>query len=184
MDKVALRRVMTKKRAALGAPSIRTRSARVLRRVCALGEYPLAPVVSFYAAGGGEVDPRPLAREALRRGVTVCYPRVEGRGRLSFRRVRRLSDLAAGALRIFAPRADSPRVPARRIALFLVPGLAFDASGGRLGRGGGYYDAALRGMPGLKVGLGYDFQLVGRVPRTRRDVRLDLVVTESAVHRT
>jgi 5-formyltetrahydrofolate cyclo-ligase len=74
-------------------------------------------------------------------------------------------------------------VPAESIDLFLVPGLAFDAAGGRLGRGGGHYDATLAAMPlrAPRIGLAFEAQIVPEVPREAHDVALDAVVTEDRV---
>jgi 5,10-methenyltetrahydrofolate synthetase len=64
--------------------------------------------------------------------------------------------------------------------LFVVPGVAFDERGARLGRGGGWYDSALARHPaGVRIGLAYDFQIMPLLPRTDRDIPMHVVVTES-----
>jgi 5-formyltetrahydrofolate cyclo-ligase len=102
------------------------------------------------------------------------------------------AELVPDAHGIPAPRPDAPLVPPRSIDLFLVPGLAFDRKGARLGQGGGYYDDLGRwleahgsgGRGGARlVGLGYDFQLVDACPAGERDVVLDALVTDQRVLR-
>lgn len=68
--------------------------------------------------------------------------------------------------------------------LYIVPGLAFDRQGNRLGRGKGYYDRLLSGVTAPKIGLAFDVQLVAEVPHTLYDVPMDLVVTERGVYGT
>jgi 5-formyltetrahydrofolate cyclo-ligase len=83
----------------------------------------------------------------------------------------------------------TPGVRMNDLDLLVVPGLAFDARGGRLGRGGGHYDRLLAARSGQKghrpvlLGLGFEFQIVERVPTAAHDVRLDIVVTEERVLR-
>ena len=92
-----------------------------------------------------------------------------------------------GPFGILEPDRGAPEVPLERIDLFLVPGLAFDGQGHRLGFGGGYYDeigALLRAAGrGLMIGLGFDFQLVESCPAGEGDVSLDCLVTDARVVR-
>ena len=95
------------------------------------------------------------------------------------------SELVPGPARALEPPASSPSLPLDAIDLIVVPGVAFDARGGRLGRGRGHYDATLaRLRPGTaRVGLCFDEQVVDRVPVEPHDVPLDVVVTGSRVLR-
>jgi 5-formyltetrahydrofolate cyclo-ligase len=70
-------------------------------------------------------------------------------------------------------------VEAARLQALLVPGLAFDENGNRLGRGMGFFDRLLRDAHGLKIALAYDFQILSEVPAADHDVRLDFIVTET-----
>ncbi len=65
----------------------------------------------------------------------------------------------------------------------IIPGILFDDNGYRLGYGKGYYDRALQRMRGLKVGLGFEFQRVHRIPHHKTDQRLDILITEKAIYR-
>jgi 5-formyltetrahydrofolate cyclo-ligase len=93
--------------------------------------------------------------------------------------------LEPGPFGIPTPPAHATATPLDDAELVLVPGLAFDRRGGRLGQGGGYYDCALGRAPGpLRVGLCYDFQLVHHVPMEAGDEPVDIVVTPSGTFET
>lgn len=133
--------------------------------------------VGLYAAYGGELDTRALF-DALGPERERLLPRVRG-GRLEWVRLEAWEDLASGRLGFPEPPGDE----ADHLApgdVALLPGLAFDALGWRLGRGGGFYDRAF--PPGTAapwlVGIGYAFQIVDAVPHDSRDRRVDAIVTE------
>jgi 5-formyltetrahydrofolate cyclo-ligase len=149
--------------------------------------------VSAYVAVRGELDPA-VAIDALRaERATIALPRIESRQppRLVFHVVTVAGELCAGPFGLTEPLATCAEIPVADIAVMLVPGLAFDAAGRRLGYGGGYYDGAARELrvqkaasgrsPGLLVGLAYDFQVVDACPAGEHDVAVDLVVTERRV---
>jgi 5-formyltetrahydrofolate cyclo-ligase len=86
-------------------------------------------------------------------------------------------ELATGPFQVREPVAACPVVPLNRLDLALVPGLGFDARGGRLGRGKGHYDRLLAGFAGMKTGVAFDFQILPEVPREPHDIALNAVVT-------
>jgi len=142
-----------------------------------------ASEVAAFASLSGEIDTQPLMRSAADEGKIVLLPRMIGVGRLEFAAVDAGEELVPGP---FGVREPHPRCPTRSLSsvgLVLVPGLAFDRRGGRLGRGAGYYDRALawagtgRARP-LCLGIGFALQMVESVPRTALDVLMDGVVTE------
>lgn len=141
---------------------------------------PAGVVVSGYWPMEGEMDPRVLMADLAARGHALCLPVVQGRGKpLLFRAWRRGDALVGGSLGIPAPGPEAtPLVP----GLLLVPLLAFDREGFRLGHGAGYYDMTLADLraagPVLAVGIAYAGQEVARVPREAHDQPLDWVVTE------
>jgi 5-formyltetrahydrofolate cyclo-ligase len=144
--------------------------------------------LSAYVAMRGELDPAGAVAAARAAGFIVALPRIDAGPppRLRFHRAGRAGDLCDGPHGLTEPRASCPEVPLEDIDVMLVPGLAFDAAGRRLGYGGGYYDGAGRELrarrpAGLLVGFGYDFQVVGECPADERDVAVDLVITERRV---
>lgn len=131
----------------------------------------------------GEIDVRPLMTTLQARGWACALPVVMGRGRpLAFRRWRDGDPLEA---RPFGLREPAPGAPEATPRLVLVPMVAFDAAGTRLGHGAGYYDmtlAALRAAgPVMAVGVARDAQEAESLPRAPHDERLDALVTPTRV---
>lgn len=179
---------MAERREAL-TPDERARlSTAAVRRLLALPEFGAARVIGGFVATRSEIDPAAALVAAQGRGATVLLPRVgQGVPRLRFHQVVAADDLRLGRYGILEPVASCPEMPAEDIDLFLVPGLAFDRQGRRLGYGGGYYDelgAYLRASGrGMLVGFGYDFQLVESCPVEEGDVAIDCLVTDGRVVR-
>lgn len=172
-DKAALRAKMCAVRAGAD-PSL---SERIAARVTALGAYRSARTVLCYHSAGGEVDTLKLIERMRSDGKIVCLPAIIGPGVMEARRMDRLTPGPYGI-----PCPEGPLVPPEEIDLILVPGLAFDKSCHRLGRGGGYYDRYLPGCRGKTVGLAFDCQVVERLPLEAHDAPLDMLVTESALY--
>lgn len=138
-----------------------------------------APCVALYAALPDELPTRPLFEGLVALGIPRLLPRRLPGGGLGFARVERWAELVPGPHGIPEPPSSAPPASPGTAAWIVVPGLAFDAAGWRLGRGGGVYDRALARLAGPRcVGLGYAFQLVERVPRDSHDRPVDAIVTE------
>ncbi len=155
-------------------------SAAVRDRFLAAIEPPPGVPVSAYWPLEDEFDPRPLFVELHRRGHPVGLPVIVGKGRpLMFRRWEPGAELVRGEFRVMTPPASAPEVVPR---VLLVPLLAFDRDGYRLGYGGGFYDctiAKLRAAGGaVAVGVAVAAQEVPSVPRDDTDQPLDWIVTE------
>ncbi|MFN4281008.1 MAG: 5-formyltetrahydrofolate cyclo-ligase [Alphaproteobacteria bacterium] len=183
-DKRALRAAAKTARAAakLAAPEAALRLAERF-----LAHVPLADgeAVGGYWPIGDEIDVLPLLAALHARGRALALPVVEGPGRpLTFRAWRPGDAMAAGAHGIAAPLpAADIRVP----GLLIVPLLAFDRRGWRLGYGAGYYDRTMEayaaaGRACRAVGVAYAAQEAPAVPHDDGDAPLDAVVTEAAVH--
>lgn len=139
---------------------------------CALAYVPLA----------GEPDVRPWARAALASGMRLALPLVDWARREMSARLAMSVDagLETGCHGVQGPPMSAARVPLAQVDAIVVPGLAFDPRGGRLGRGGGFYDRLLAEAPArtLVVGVCFDVQVVDRVPREAHDRPVHRVVTE------
>lgn len=143
-------------------------------------------IVAAYAAVRNELSATPLINSFLERDVAVALPRVIPHERqLVFHRITHLSELRPAKFRLLEPVPTAPVVPLGRIDLLIVPGLAFDARGNRLGWGRGHYDVTLAEAPhALRVGYAYECQVIDAVPSTSFDCPMDLVITEQCVRRT
>jgi 5-formyltetrahydrofolate cyclo-ligase len=178
-----LRQKMRRARADM-APGQRAGAARgAAAHLARLARHLDCAVAALYAAKGDEMGTREADASLRRQGLAVAYPRVVRDGRrLVFHRVDDLAALRPGPLGIPEPDRDAPRIPVEHIDLFVVPGLAFDPSGNRLGWGQGYYDRLLSAARrATRVGLAYESQIVNHTPITERDVPMDHIVSEIGI---
>jgi 5-formyltetrahydrofolate cyclo-ligase len=179
------RSVLRARRRALD-PAARTASATA---VAARARAHLEGVrrLGAYVATRGELDPAPLVAWAHAAGIEVYLPRVAGTG-LEFARHTADQPLVPGRFGIPEPPPGAARAGAAALDVVLVPLVAVDATGTRVGTGGGYYDRtfAFRLTPGAParprlVGLAYHWQELGHLDSQAWDVPLDLVVTDRAI---
>jgi 5-formyltetrahydrofolate cyclo-ligase len=136
--------------------------------------------IGLYAALSDELPSRPVFEALAAPQRSLALP-VAGPGRaLEFRVAGRWEALVRGRWGVLMPPPEAPAVVASRLDLVLLPGVAFDAEGNRLGRGGGHYDATFPAADAgpLLIGLAWSFQLVDAVPHDSRDRRVDAIVTE------
>ena len=177
LEKSALRAVAREKRLSLKHPDF----AQSLSRHAE--DLKLAPntIVGGYHALPDEADPALLLERLVELGCHVAYPRVVGKGAaLEFHRVPDGEVLAPGAFGIHEPMDIWPRAVPQ---LLLVPLLAFDLAGHRLGYGGGFYDRTLALLNVPAVGIAYAGQEVPSLPRDAHDRSLDMVLTEQGLRR-
>jgi 5-formyltetrahydrofolate cyclo-ligase len=160
----------------------------VAERVLQMPEVASARVVMLYAAVTGEVPTHRIAEALKARGATLVYPRCLPEGReMTLHAVASTAELAISTrFGILEPPADSPAMAVDEVDLALVPGLAWDRRGHRLGRGAGFYDRLL-GHPrwrGFRCGLFFAAQEVPRIPSDPWDAPLDAIVTEAETWRS
>lgn len=179
--KRALRAELIQVRARLSKDERAERSRAIAERVVAIPELVAARVVALYAPLNTEVDPGEIARRLGAAGALIAWPRVQQSGRILAFASCPAQALVRGPLGALEPPADARVVELGSVEAVVMPGVAFSADGLRLGRGGGYYDATLKLIPAasLRVGLGFDVQVVPSLPREPHDVPLDFVVTEA-----
>jgi 5-formyltetrahydrofolate cyclo-ligase len=160
--------------------------ARIAERVWDVPEVAAARTLLLYASLPEEVATDELAAEARRRGITLVYPRCLPQGLMTLHAVDTADALRPGRFGIREP--DAEACPVREVGEIdaaLVPGLAWDRAGHRLGRGGGYYDRLLAhpDWRGFRCGLFFAAQEIPSVPHEPWDIRLDAIVTELEVVR-
>lgn len=160
---------------------LRLKSSAIFRALAALDCYRNAARVALYSPVRNEVDTSEIFGDIVATGREAYFPLVLG-GSLVFRRVRDLSELSPGAYGIPEPRASAEAAQAHELDLILVPGIAFDVSGNRIGYGKGYYDRGTAKVPREKrIALAYGFQVLKSVPRGKHDLGCGMVITESGV---
>ena len=154
----------------------------LFRRFLALPQIESVRTVLLYHGMDTEPDTVRLLSPLWDMGKQVCLPRCLPGNQMEARLVQRDSTLIRHPYGMLEPGLDCPLIPPGQIDLVLVPGLAFDRSGGRLGRGGGYYDRWLAGFSGVTAALCRDGLLMESIPRLPHDLGVNLVVTETGLY--
>jgi 5-formyltetrahydrofolate cyclo-ligase len=168
----------------IGASDRTEAAAATLRRLVELPEYSRARTIAFYSAIGDEVPLEEAAAASRARGVRTAYPVRSAQGlELALSEGGNSLRLSPGGIR--EPAEDAARVRCEEVDAFLVPGLLFDRSCRRLGRGGGQYDRLLkRARAGATpIGICYAERVVEELPEDDWDVAMELVVTDRFVLR-
>lgn len=178
MPKKPIRAALLAQRKHLSLDTCLHQSLMVQERFLQLPEFADARSLALYSPILNEVFTEEIFDQARRLDKRVVYPRVQGAA-MEFFPVHGREDLRAGNFGILEPLGDRG-VPVAELDLLLVPGVAFDQTGHRLGYGKGYYDRLLqqRSAGCRLVGLCFEFQLVSTLPAEPHDVRMDLLVTE------
>ena len=141
-----------------------------------------------YLPVNNEVDTRPLLSRLISLGKKVYVPRCDaGQGKMNFYRIACFSNLKPGYCGIDEPCPDSSEIfinQGRAAAVCILPGLAFDHAGYRVGYGRGFFDRYLQQLAGpmpLLVGFAYDFQMVDSLPGDDWDIPVDMVITDEKI---
>lgn len=182
----ARKRVLRRElRAALDGLSAQARaqaSGQIVSQLRVLARFSESLAVALYAPLPGEVDVGPLLAERWSRGAPVWLPRMREDGGLDFVAVRSAGELSPTRYGVREPAPGLAATPLRELRLLVIPGLGFDRRGVRLGRGGGFYDRSVGGVPiGARprtVGVAFACQRVDELPAAAHDLRVDTVLTE------
>jgi len=164
-------------------------SRRIWDKMLALPQFARARTVMTYLDIGSEVRTRAYLPELWQLGKRVVVPYCMAREIRLFQ-VKKMDELSPGTWQILEPKPEwlsrmDRRVDASELDLIVVPGVAFDRCGGRLGLGKGYYDRFLLHVrpDALKIAPAFECQLVDKIPVLPHDVRVDMVITENYVYR-
>lgn len=184
MPKQGLRKAILARRRSLSAAEASSASHLVQQAFVATGEFVEARIVAIYAPIHNEVDTAEVMHAALASAKLLLLPAVCNDG-LELRSISGPGELCRGAFGIPEPAAQCPVHSPEEADLFVIPGIAFDLSGRRIGYGKGYYDRALHHQEGKGklVGFCYDFQLLERIAGEPHDVRMDIIITERRIIR-
>ena len=177
MEKKELRKIIRQRKAALSCEERKRLSHEVCRKVMETEVWQEARTIFLYMAMDDEVDTRELIADGMRKGKTVVLPTCVGND-LVLRVYEGEESMVSGAYGIMEP---TGRVMEEKdygeIDLAVVPGVAFDKDGGRMGRGRGFYDRTLRKMPRCyKMGVCWEVQMVEKVPMDEFDIKMNNVI--------
>ena len=182
-DKESIRKTILQIREDLPEEEALQKSKLVLTQLENLPEYRNAGLVHTYASSKpNEVDTIMLIARSFARGKRIALPVIVNQKlhALDTSELMNLGDLTNGELGIKEPKVFS-KVSLEDVDIFIVPVIAVDREGNRIGWGQGYYDRLLKAQPKPKVALAYKFQIVDKIEASETDVRVDYIVTEDAI---
>jgi 5-formyltetrahydrofolate cyclo-ligase len=185
-NKDDIREFISGKRKMLRFEWVMQQSEIAAKKMIALPEFRKAKTVCCYVALPGEVMTQEIIEKCWDGNKKVCVPAFrEETKRYELAGFERNARLAEGLYGVPEP-AEAGWTACEKVDFIVVPGLAFDASGGRVGHGGGHYDKILQRLrkQAFRAGLAFDFQVLGRVPMETWDVGVDAVITEKRVIRS
>jgi 5-formyltetrahydrofolate cyclo-ligase len=168
----------------MGPGQVARASLTVAEKIIACPEFASAHRVALYAATEGEIDVRAVFEAGVAAGKCCVFPRCREGNQLEFSQIEQWDELVPGRYGIYEPPESRLPVALSKISLALVPGLAFDRNGGRLGRGGGYYDRTFLKPSSSKpklMGVAHSIQVFDAIPVGEHDRRVDLLVTEATL---
>lgn len=179
--KSSIRHDLISKRSTLSPEEVNKTSKEITKNLLRLRRFRNARRVALYFPIENEVNTEGIFRSAREFSKEIYFPCIED-SLLEFRRVSDLDELEPGSFGIPEPSRDSAKVEIMDIDLVIIPGVAFDRFGRRLGYGGGYYDRVLVKIDNKRrIGLAYNFQVLDSIPVEAGDEEVGLVVTEAGV---
>ena len=183
-EKKQMRSAVLARRDAMSPSERAVASRAIVDKLCTLASYQSANVVLIYMTFGSEIDTKPFFERIVTDGKVVVLPRVDKTSQaLLLHSVESVTELQSNGWGIFEPATAAPMVALKEVGFALLPGVAFDRTGNRLGYGRGYYDKLLsRADPKLaRVAAAYACQIVEKVPAGPCDQIIDTLITENEI---
>ena len=142
-------------------------------------QIPSAHTILFFAPLPDELDIWPVLELSLALGTNCALPFFDAEKKIYRAKLLKnlATDIVIGKFGVREPAASCAEIPLNQFDLILVPGMAFDLSGNRLGRGFGFYDRLLERAAGIKCGVAYDFQLLAKIPSEPHDAKVNFILT-------
>ena len=187
VTKETLREEIKNNREKLSREEVEEKSKSIKEKLFSLPEFQSASTVAFYAAlkKSNEVETEEMIKDALNLGKRVLVPITDlVENKIVLSEIKRFDDLAPGAFDILEPVAELRKIlPYEAVRFAIVPGIAFDLNGHRIGYGLGYYDKFLSILTKYvtKVGLAFELQILEKLPNEDYDIRLDKIITEERI---
>lgn len=177
-----LRKELKEKRRKITKEENRKKSKEIKERLFSLKEYKDARVVLFYVSYNGEVFTRDMIKEALKEKIVIVPISNKKDNTLILSKLEKWNELEVSSYGILEPKEECFNESSiEEIDLIIVPGVAFDEKGNRLGHGKGYYDRLLKKTKAKTIGLSFEMQIVKNIPIGRNDVSVDLIITENRI---
>lgn len=178
MKKEEIRKKILQKRNELPSSEILEKSNEIISKLISLKEFRKAKRILCYVSFGSEVFTHELIQAYIDK-KDIAVPVVK-ENELALSYIKDWKELSKGRYGILEPKAMKI-ANLDEISLAIVPAVAFDEMGYRIGYGRGYFDKLLAKMNAMKIGLGYEFQIVEKIPEEKHDVRMDRIITEKRI---
>ena len=176
-QKVTLRRELKKMRNALSLEQMQFCDGKIRERLFSLKEFIAAKVIFCYISFGSEVDTAEIINKCLLKKKSVCVPKIQ-EGVMQAVKIDSMSNLLKTAYGYLEP-SSGQIIKSEKIDLAIVPALAFNKEGYRVGYGGGYYDRFLDGFFGTSIGIIRDEFILDKIPLEPQDRRVDIIISQS-----
>ena len=184
-DKKALRKEILTKRSILDAVEKEEKDRKILDRFYDSNYYREAKNIFIYISYDSEINTKGIINKALTDNKKIYVPRTEFKTRLMDAvEITSLDNLIESEYGILEPSVEEPHIDPNEIDLIVVPGVAFDRNGGRMGYGAGFYDRYFKKINEdnmkkvIKLALAYDFQILEKIPMNEQDVPVNYIITE------
>ncbi len=172
-----IRKELLEKRNSLNTYEILEKSNIILKNLYGLEEFSKSKKIASYISFGSEVYTHGLIKEYSKK-KEFFVPFIKN-GDIFLSRINSWEELESGIYGILQPK--EPKIENGGIDVIIVPGIAFDENGNRIGYGKGYFDRLLKKISSIKIALAYDFQVLKNIPNQEHDVKMDMVVTEKRI---
>jgi 5-formyltetrahydrofolate cyclo-ligase len=178
LAKQALREQVRSAKRGISTDRKTAQSREICQRLAGSEFWKRSGLVLLYAHLPSEVDVNLLITDALLKEKTVALPRYDAKTqRYALSAIQDVDELVSGAFGVKEPALSCAEIQPNQLDLAIVPGVAFDVLGRRLGRGGGHYDRLLQSLTATMCGVCFREQVLLRVPEEAHDIRMDLVAT-------
>ena len=185
-DKKSLRKEILAKRNIMDAIEKEEKDRKILDEFYESNYYREAKNIFIYISYDSEVNTKGIIKKALRDNKKIYVPRTEFKTRLMDAvEITSLNNLIESEYGILEPSVEEPHIDPNEIDLIVVPGVAFDRNGGRMGYGAGFYDRYFKKINEdnmkkvIKLALAYDFQILEKIPMNEQDVPVNYIITET-----
>jgi 5-formyltetrahydrofolate cyclo-ligase len=156
---------------------------KIKQNLLSLNEYINSDIICSYVSFASEVNTHDLIKESLNVGKKVIVPYINNK-EICLSELDNFNNLELGQFGILEPKKEFVNAVDKLIVkTFIIPGIAFDKLGNRIGFGKGYYDRLLKDLNVLKIALCYEFQLLQNLPSEKHDISVNIIITEKQIIR-
>lgn len=173
-----IRQINKQKRASMNEEDVKKKSSDAAKLFLSSPQYKNSKCIMLYMPLGNETDTKDILQSALSDNKKIVYPVTDAeRGVITPYEVSETTEFEKGAFSVLVPK-NAEKADVKKIDVVIVPGIAFDKNGNRVGFGKGCYDKFLRNLRVIKIGYCYEYQICHKINRDEFDVLMDYIITE------